>query len=48
MIRRSGIHTIIGAVMAVVILGILLRYRPNAFWVLIGGVFQLLLALLLW
>jgi chromate transporter len=46
---RSGIHTVIGATMAVVILGILLRYRPNAFWVLMGaGVFRFLLALVLW
>jgi hypothetical protein len=35
--------------MAIVILGILLRYRPNAFWVLMGaGVFRFLLALVLW
>jgi hypothetical protein len=35
--------------MAVVILGIVLRYRPNAFWVLMGaGVFRFLLALVLW
>lgn len=48
-VARSGIHTIIGAAMAVVILGILLRYRPNAFWVLMGaGVFRFLLALVLW
>jgi chromate transporter len=47
-VARSGIHTIIGATMAVVILGILLRYRPNAFWVLMGaGVFRFLLALVL-
>ena len=45
-VARSGIHTIIGATMAVVILVILLRYRPNAFWVLMGaGVFRFLLAL---
>lgn len=45
-VARSGIHTIIGASMAVVILVILLRYRPNAFWVLMGaGVFRFLLAL---
>ena len=48
-IARSGIHTIIGASMAVVILVVLLRYRPNAFWVLMGaGVFRYVLALLLW
>jgi len=48
-VARAGIHTIIGATMAVVILVILLRYRPNAFWVLMGaGLFRFLLALLLW
>lgn len=47
-VARSGIHTIIGATMAVVIVVILLRYRPNAFWVLMGaGVFRFLLALVI-
>lgn len=47
-VARSGIHTFIGASMAIIILGILLRYRPNAFWVLMGaGVFRFLLALVL-
>lgn len=47
-VARSGIHTIIGGSMAVVILVILLRYRPNAFWVLMGaGAFRFLLALVL-
>jgi chromate transporter len=48
-VGRSGIHSIIGLGMAVIILLILLRYRANAFWVLIGaGVFRYLLALVLW
>ena len=48
-VGRSGIHSIIGLLMAVIILLILLRYRANAFWVLIGaGVFRYLLALVLW
>ena len=48
-VARAGIHTVIGATMAVVILIILLRYRPNAFWVLMGaGLFRFLLALVLW
>jgi chromate transporter len=48
-VARAGIHTLIGAAMAIVILVILLRYRPNAFWVLMGaGVFRFLLALVLW
>lgn len=48
-IGRSGIHSTIGVLMAVIITVILLRYRPNAFWVLIGaGVFRYLMALVLW
>ncbi len=48
-VGRSGIHSIIGLGMAVTILLILLRYRPNAFWVLISaGLFRYLLALVLW
>ena len=48
-VARAGIHTIIGASMAMVILVILLRFRPNVFWVLMGaGVFRFLLALVLW
>jgi chromate transporter len=46
---RSGIHTFIGAAMAVIITVILLRFRPNAFWILIGaGVFRFALAWVLW
>jgi chromate transporter len=48
-VGRAGIHSIIGLAMAVIILVILLRFRPNVFWVLIGaGVFRYLLALILW
>jgi chromate transporter len=48
-VARSGIHTVIGAAMAVIITVILLRFRPNAFWVLIGaGVFRFALAWVLW
>jgi chromate transporter len=48
-VARAGIHSIIGASMAVVILVILFRFRANVFWVLIGaGVFRYLLALVLW
>ncbi|HMG74226.1 MAG TPA: chromate transporter [Pyrinomonadaceae bacterium] len=47
-VGRSGIHSMIGLSMAVIILLILLRYRANAFWVLIGaGVFRYLMALVL-
>ena len=48
-VARAGIHSIIGASMAVVILVILFRFRLNVFWVLIGAaVFRYLLALVLW
>jgi chromate transporter len=48
-VGRSGIHSYIGLSMAVIILLVLLRYRANAFWVLIGaGAFRYLLALVLW
>jgi len=48
-IGRSGIHSLIGLSMAIIVTVILLRYRPNPFWVLIGaGVFRYVLALLLW
>jgi chromate transporter len=48
-VGRSGIHSYIGLSMAVIIMLVLLRYRANAFWVLIGaGVFRYLLALVLW
>ena len=46
-VARAGIHTIVGAMMAFVILVILLRYRPNAFYVLMGaGLFRFALAVL--
>jgi chromate transporter len=48
-VARSGIHTIIGAAMAIVIIVILFRYRPNALYVLMGaGLFRFVLALVLW
>jgi chromate transporter len=48
-VARSGLHSVIGVTMAVLILFILLRYRANVFWVLIGaGLFRFLLALVLW
>jgi chromate transporter len=48
-VARAGIHSIIGASMAVVILVILFRFRPNVFWVLIGaGVFRYVMAFVLW
>jgi len=48
-VARSGIHTIIGGAMAVLIVVIIFKYRPNAFWVLLGaGLFRFVLALVLW
>jgi len=48
-IARAGIHTIIGASMAVIILVILMRFQPNPFWILIGaGLFRFAMALVLW
>jgi len=48
-IARAGIHSVVGAAMAVVIVGILFRFRPNPFWVLMGaGLFRFALALVLW
>jgi chromate transport protein ChrA len=48
-VARAGIHSVIGASMAIVILVILLRWRPNALWVLMGaGVFRFVMSLFLW
>jgi chromate transporter len=48
-VARAGIHSMIGVTMAALIVVILIRYRPNAFWVLMGaGVFRFVLALILW
>lgn len=48
-IARAGIHTVIGASMAAIILVILLRFRPNPFWILIGaGLFRYVMAWVLW
>jgi chromate transporter len=48
-VGRAGIHTWIGLTMAVIILIILLRFRVNPFWVLMGaGLGRFLLSLVLW
>ena len=48
-IARAGIHSIVGAAMALIIVVILFRFRPNPFWVLMGaGVFRFGMALVLW
>jgi len=47
-IARAGIHTVIGAAMAVIIVVILFCFRPNPFWVLMGaGMFRFVMALVL-
>ena len=48
-VGRSGIHTSIGISIAVVAAVILLRFRPNPFWVIIGaGLLRFLLGVILW
>lgn len=48
-IGRSGIHTSIGISMAVLAAVILIRFRPNPFWVIVGaGVLRFLLGMILW
>lgn len=48
-IGRSGIHTSIGVSMAVVAAVVLVRFRPNPFWVIVGaGVLRFLLGMILW
>ena len=47
-VGRAGIHSWPGLAMAFIILLILLRFRPNPFWVLMGaGVFRFLLSFFL-
>jgi len=48
-IGRSGIHTSIGIAMALAAAVILVRFRPNPFWVIIGaGILRFLLGVILW
>jgi chromate transporter len=48
-IGRSGLHTSIGISMAVVAAVVLVRFRPNPFWVIIGaGTLRFLLGMILW
>ena len=48
-IGRSGIHTSIGVSMAVVAAVVLVRFRPNPFWVIMGaGVLRVFLGMILW
>lgn len=48
-IGRAGIHTWVGLSIGVVAVFVLIRYRPNAFWVILGaGVVRFLMGLILW
>lgn len=48
-IGRAGIHTFIGLLLAVAAAFVLVRFRPNAFWVIIGaGTLRFLLGMILW
>jgi chromate transporter len=48
-VGRAGIHSWIGLSMTFIIMLILLRFRPNPFWVLMGaGAFRFVLSLILW
>lgn len=48
-IGRAGIHTWIGIIITVVAVFVLVRFRPNAFWVILGaGVVRFLLGLIRW
>jgi len=45
-IGRAGIHTWIGLTMTIVAIGVLLRFRPNPFWVIFGaGLLRLLIGM---
>ena len=48
-IGRAGIHTWIGLILAVAAGVVLVRFRPNAFWVIIGaGALRFLFGMILW
>ena len=47
-IGRAGIHTWVGVNMAAAAVFVLLRFRPNAFWIILGaGVLRFLIGLVL-
>jgi chromate transporter len=48
-IGRAGIHSFIGLTLAVAAGFVLVRFRPNAFWVIIGaGAIRFLFGMILW
>lgn len=48
-IGRAGIHTWVGLVIAAAAVFLLVRFRPNAFWIILGaGVVRFLIGFILW
>lgn len=48
-IGRAGIHTWVGLVIAAAAVFLLVRFRPNAFWIILGaGVLRFLIGFILW
>jgi chromate transporter len=48
-IGRAGIHTWVGLVIAAAAVFLLVRFRPNAFWIILGaGVVRFLVGFILW
>ena len=48
-VGRAGIHTWAGVVIMFLAMVVLIRFRPNAFWVILGaGVMRLLLSAIGW
>jgi chromate transporter len=48
-IGRAGIHTVIGLLLAIAAGVVLVRFRPNALWVIIGaGTLRFVLGMILW
>jgi hypothetical protein len=39
-IGRAGIHSWIGLSIAIAAVVVLIRYRPNAFWIILGAGFS--------
>jgi chromate transporter len=48
-IGRAGIHSWIGISISIAAVIVLIRYRPNAIWIILGaGIFRFLIGLILW
>ena len=47
-VRRAGLHSWVGLLIAIVAGAVLVKYRPSAIWVILGaGLVRLLLGLVL-